>query len=68
MKNDPKYNKWPFWSYCEDCIYLREDSLSCEEYGYYNSCGNSESENYYGREDDLSILYPGEKCPDKEIE
>ena len=53
-------------SYCDGCIWCREDSLSSEEYGYYNSCQNENSENYYAREDELTWMYPDGKCPDKE--
>ncbi len=54
-------------SYCDGCIWCREDSLSCEEYGYYNSCQNEKSKNHYAREDELNWMYPNKKCPDKEI-
>ena len=53
-------------SYCDGCKWCLEDSLSCEEYGYYNSCYNENSDNYLCREDDLTWLYPTEKCKDKE--
>ena len=56
------------FSYCCGCIWCQEDSLSSEEYGYYNSCQNEESENYYYREDDLNWVYPDKECPDKDTD
>lgn len=53
-------------SYCDGCKWCYEDSLSCGEYGYYDSCHNKNSDNYLCREDDLTWLYPNEKCKDKE--
>lgn len=53
-------------SYCDGCRWCFEDSLSSEEYGYYDSCHNEESDNYLVREDDLTWCYPDGECPDKE--
>ena len=52
--------------FCDDCKWCWEDSLSCEEYGYYNSCHNEKSEYYLYTEDGLNWAPPAEECPDKE--
>lgn len=53
-------------SYCDGCVWLVEDSLSTDE-DWYCSCQNKNSDNYLCREDDLSWLYKGETCEDKEL-
>ena len=53
-------------SYCDGCKWCYEDSLSCEEYGYYNSYHNESSDNLFYREDLLTLFYPNSKCKYKE--
>ena len=54
--------------FCTGCVFLGEDSLSCEIDWYY-SCQNENSKNYLVREDDLeAFTKDGEVCPDKKTE
>ena len=53
-------------SYCDNCKWCWEDSLSTDD-DWYMSCHNENADNYLCREDDLTWLYPNEKCKDKEL-